>query len=90
MSDIAQRKQQQTAEQRVAAFFKENATDDSISASQLADICERDAKTVRAHLRRIKSRDQSKYKNAQYRISQELATSVVEHFDNAKRMTAQQ
>lgn len=77
-----------SASERVARFFKKHADDaQTITASELADLCDRDAKVVRAYLRAIKSRDQSQFKNARYAIDSELATKVVDHFDAAKRMT---
>ena len=71
--------------ERVVSYF-ETLEADTITAQELADICERDAKTVRAHLRKINSRDQSEYKNARYQIDAELASTVVDHFDKAKRV----
>lgn len=71
--------------ERVSDYF-ESLEVDTISAQELADICERDAKTVRAYLRKINSRDQSEYKNARYQIDIELASTVVDHFDKAKRV----
>lgn len=78
---------EQTAEQRVEAFFKENAaSDDCVTAQQIADFVERDAKTVRALMRQMKVRDQAQFKNAQYRINKELATILTTHYDKAKRV----
>lgn len=78
---------EQTVAERVAELFESS---ESITAQQLADFCERDAKTVRAYLRKINSRDQSQFKNAQYSINAELAQTVAEHFSTAKRMTQAQ
>lgn len=62
-------------------------SDDVISASDLADYVERDAKTVRAYLRASKMRDQSEYKNARWGIDREIAAQVIEHYNDARRMS---
>jgi DNA-binding CsgD family transcriptional regulator len=79
---------EQTASERaseiVEALFADSET---VSAQALADALERNAKTVRAYLRAIKSRDQSQFKNAQYAIDSKLASKVAEHFVSAKRVS---
>jgi hypothetical protein len=71
------------------ALFKAVADADStISADALTaivqDVTQRDslsAKTVRAHLRKTKARDQSKYKQANWRIVEELMLKTVTAFN---------
>ncbi len=71
----------QAAKESVTAFFAENADSDSrISATQLSDLVNRDAKTVRARLRKMKVRDQSQFKNATWRITQAQAASELAHY----------
>lgn len=67
--------------------FKDYADkDETVSAIELTEIinevAERDLsdKTVRAHLRKIKARDQREMKNAIWRIDKTLAESEVKHF----------
>ena len=69
----------QDAKQAVEAFFEENAdADKHITASQLAELVQRDAKTVRARLRKIAARDQSEMKGARWRITKTVAQSELE------------
>lgn len=71
----------QDATQVTNEFFEthQNA-DKTISASELAALVQRDAKTLRAYLRKIEYRDQSEFKGARYRIAKTDATSVKTHF----------
>ena len=64
----------------VADFIAENGADGAISAPQLAELVGRDAKTVRGYLRRIKARNQAKYKGARWTIDETVATEALEHF----------
>jgi len=67
------------AQQHVAEFFKENSDkDNAITASQLADLVQRDAKTVRASLRKLQKRDQSTLKGARWRITKTIAQDELE------------
>jgi hypothetical protein len=71
------------------AFNEYKDADDCISADDLRDLIfdrtERDmsAKTIRAHLRKMKARDQKTLKNARWRIDKKLAQETVEHFDKS-------
>ncbi len=82
------------ASESVKAFFEQNADSDSrISATQLSELVNRDAKTVRARLRKMKVRDQSQFKNATWRITQAQATSELAHYltrDQASEATETQ
>lgn len=79
---------QKQAESKVAAFFKKHADDsDTITANQLAELLNRSAKVVRAHMRQVAVRDQSQEKHNRYAIDREIATQELLHFDSAKRMT---
>jgi hypothetical protein len=69
------------AKDAVNEFFNENADkDDKISASALAELVNRDAKTVRARLRKNAERDQEQFKNANWRITKTLAAKELTHF----------
>lgn len=69
------------AQDVVNTYFADNAdADKMISATQLSDLVERDAKTVRAHLRKIAARDQSELHGARWRITKTVATQVVERY----------
>ena len=71
----------QAAKESVTAFFAENAdSDKAISATQLSELVNRDAKTVRARLRKMKVRDQATFKNATWRITQAQAVSELAHY----------
>lgn len=75
------------------AFDELADKDGFITASQLTQLinefAERELidKSVRAHLRQIAARDQSKMKNAVWRIDYALAESEVKHFTR-KQQTA--
>lgn len=68
------------------AFNELKDSDDAISADQLRDLVEQqvdhsiDSKTVRARLRKISARDQSKLKGARWRIDKTLALEFIEHY----------
>lgn len=64
----------------VSVFFAENGENGEISATQLADLVNRDGKTVRARLRKLKARDQAKLKGARWRITEALAVSEYDHY----------
>ncbi len=67
------------AQASVAAFFKEHANaDNEITAGELAELVERDSKTVRAHLRKIAARDQKELKGARWRITKTVAQTELE------------
>ena len=87
MSAQRQRKTEKSVSELASEFF-DSLEVEHASASQLAAYCERDAKTVRAHLRKIAYRDQSVEKNNTHKIDKETFVSVVEHFAKAKRMQA--
>lgn len=81
----------QTAQQVANDYFKELASeDDKISASQLAQLVNRDAKTVRARLRKIAARDQEQFKNANWRITKTLAASELAHYMTRDAQTAEE
>lgn len=54
--------------------------DEFLDANTLASIVNKDAKTLRAHMRKSAYRDQSSEKNNRWRITQEQALSVAEHY----------
>lgn len=68
------------------AFNSAKDKDDTITADQLTDLVNdqtgRDlsAKTIRAELRKMKVRDQAKFKNARYRIDKTVTEKVVKRF----------
>ena len=77
-------------------YFKSNAdADNCISATQLTDliatVTERDYsdKTIRARLRRMKHRDQSKMKNATWRITATVSQSELEHYMKTNQSSEQ-
>ena len=71
----------QAATKLTDEFYAENADSDTrISATQLSDLVNRDAKTVRARLRKMKVRDQSQFKNATWRITKAQAISELVHY----------
>lgn len=64
-----------------AQYIAENGdAEGTISATQLAELVQRDGKTVRARLRKIAARDQSELKGARWRISETLAVSEFDHY----------
>ncbi len=82
----------QLSKQQVTALrelFKQHAdAEQMISADNLTDIVQQvtereslSAKTVRAHLRKTKARDQSKMKQATWRISLEQALKTATAFN---------
>lgn len=81
------------AERTFESAFAELASDDTITASELTDLINEFAertlidKTVRAHLRKMKRRDQSTMKNAVWRITLEVAQDELAYF-NRKADTA--
>lgn len=69
----------QDAKAKVDEYFSENADSDShITATQLSELVNRDAKTVRARLRKVAARDQSELKGARWRITKTIAQSELE------------
>lgn len=66
--------------------FAELASDDTVSAIELTDLINEFAqrelsdKTVRAHLRSLKTRDQSVMKNAVWRIDYTIAERELNYF----------
>jgi len=80
---------ERTSKQALAVYSKRLASAfadaEVIAASQLAEIVERDAKTVRAYMRRVALRDQSSEKHNRWGVTQSQATTVAEHFAEAKR-----
>lgn len=69
------------AQQHPAALYvAENGVDGVISATQLADLVNRDGKTVRARLRKIAARDQKKLKGARWAITETVAVSEFDHY----------
>ncbi len=71
----------QDATKAVSEFFADNAdADKTISATQLSELVERDAKTVRAHLRKIAARDQSELHGARWRVTKTIAQNVTERY----------
>ena len=71
----------QEAQKITKAYFADNANSDNvISATQLSELVERDAKTVRAHLRKIAARDRSELHGARWRITQAIASEEVERY----------
>lgn len=69
------------ASEIVKQYFDENADADStITASQLADLVQRDAKTVRARLRKLNARNQAELKGARWHITKTLAQSELENY----------
>lgn len=78
-----------------SAFAEIADKDQTISASELTDLINEFAertlsdKTVRAHLRKMKMRDQSKMKNAVWRITKAIADSELAYF-NRKAQSAEQ
>ena len=81
----------QAAKESVTAFFAENADSDSrITANQLSDLVNRDAKTVRARLRKMKVRDQSQFKNATWRITQTQAVDDLIYYSARDDATEEQ
>lgn len=63
-----------------AAFVADQGADGVISAEQLADLVQRDGKTVRARLRRLAARDQSLLKGARWKITETLAVQEFDHY----------
>lgn len=70
----------------VRKLFANRKSDYTIAAQTLADCVQRDAKTVRAHLRKAHKRA-SEMKNATWAIDKETAIAVAEHFSKAKRVS---
>jgi hypothetical protein len=76
-----------TLEEIVEVFFSETqGADKAISADELtilvSEVTEHDysAKSIRANLRKHAYRDQSKMRNATWRVSQEDALAEVKHY----------
>lgn len=69
------------------AFAEVADKDETVSAIELTDLInehgERSVsdKTVRAHLRKLKRRDQSKFKNALWRITATVALDEFKYFE---------
>lgn len=79
------------AQAKAKEFFETHAdADKTISASQLAELVKRDAKTVRAHLRKIAARDQKELKGARWRITQTLAASELERVMRLEQKASEQ
>lgn len=69
----------QDAKAKVDAFFNENADSDAtITATQLSELVNRDAKTVRERLRKVAARNQSELKGARWRITKTIAVTELE------------
>lgn len=80
MSTSKKTQKELTTSEIVEAYFDEKASDEIITASELAELVNRDAKTVRARLRKLAVRDQSQFKNATWRITETIAESELEHY----------
>jgi len=69
----------QDAQATAKQYFADNAdSDNHITATQLAELVERDARTVRASLRKKAARNQLEYKGSRWRITQAIAASELE------------
>lgn len=81
-------------ERTFADAFAEVAVDETVTASELTDLINEFAqrelsdKTVRAHLRKVKARDQQTMKNAVWRITLEIADSEYKYFNRNKQADA--
>jgi hypothetical protein len=73
------------------AFADLQTKDETITASELTDLINEFAdrtlsdKTVRAHLRKMKMRDQSKMKNAVWQITLAIAESELAYFNRRQQ-----
>lgn len=63
-----------------AAFIDEHGSEGVISAAQLAELVNRDGKTVRGYLRKIAARNQAELKGARWNINVTVAETAVEHY----------